>query len=224
VEATNGAQMRYDLVAFDFDGTLADTVPWFASMMDNVANKYNFRTVGPQERERLRDCDSREVVRALGIPLWKMPVVLRHLRDLMEQASPDVRLFDGIGRALHELRRAGVMLAVVSSNSVGNVRRVLGRDVAATIDFYECGVSMFGKSGTLERLLKLSRVDRRRMILIGDEIRDIDAAKSAGIHSGAVAWGYNRIGSLRKRQPDEVFLQVDDILSTLLRPSKSPRD
>jgi phosphoglycolate phosphatase len=51
--------------------------------------------------------------------------------------------------------------------------------------------------------------------LIGDEARDIDAARAAGIASGAVAWGYADIESLRSRQPTEVFMTFDEIANRL---------
>jgi phosphoglycolate phosphatase len=54
-----------------------------------------------------------------------------------------------------------------------------------------------------------------RFLLIGDEIRDIEAARKAGVHIGAVAWGYNHIDALRARCPHQVFLTVDDLARTL---------
>lgn len=209
--------MKYDLVAFDFDGTLADTIPWFESVMDGVAEKYHFRKVDERDKEFLRQCDSREILRYLGVPIWKMPQIASHIRTLMQEVVPNVGLFDGIGTALHQMSAAGAKLAVVSSNSLQNVRRVLGHDIAGLIDYYECGASIFGKPAKLRRLLKLTGVDCRRTILIGDELRDIDAARAANICAGAVAWGYNAVPALLARQPDEVFLNVPEIPLKLIR-------
>ena len=47
--------MPYALVIFDLDGTLADSFPWFTTVMNAVARKYGFREVGEDEVEALRN-------------------------------------------------------------------------------------------------------------------------------------------------------------------------
>ena len=78
---------------------------------------------------------------------------------------------------LRGLSERGVALAVVTSNAYGNVRGVLGVECAALIRYYECGTSLFGKRGRLRRVLKQSGAQPAEAIFIGDEIRDIEAAR-----------------------------------------------
>ena len=47
----------YGLVVFDFDGTLADSFPWFCGVLNEVAARYRFRQVGTEEIETLRGMD-----------------------------------------------------------------------------------------------------------------------------------------------------------------------
>jgi phosphoglycolate phosphatase len=54
------------------------------------------------------------------------------------------------------------------------------------------------------------------MIYIGDELRDIEAARRVGIAAGAVAWGYNSTEVLERAAPELLFRQVPDIASALL--------
>ena len=51
------------------------------------------------------------------------------------------------------------------------------------------------------------------MIAIGDEVRDAEAAASAGIDFGAVTWGYARPETLRKLAPALVFDTIEDIVA-----------
>ena len=51
-------ELRYRLVLFDFDGTLADTLPWFQSVFHVVGQKYGFRKLEEADYEMLRHCDS----------------------------------------------------------------------------------------------------------------------------------------------------------------------
>ena len=119
--------MKYDFAAFDFDGTLADTMPWFNSVLNTVAEKYGFRQIDATEREQLRHRDPMAILKYLGIPLWKLPAIMTHMRELMRDIDPSVHLFDGMVDVLATLKAAGLRLAVVSSNSIENVQRVLGR-------------------------------------------------------------------------------------------------
>lgn len=207
--------MKYDIAAFDFDGTLADTMPWFNSILNTVADKYGFRKIDAAERDQLRHRDATEILKFLGIPLWKLPAIMAHVRTLMQEIDPSVHMFDGIPDALARLKAAGVRLAVVSSNSLENVQRVLGPDTAVLFDDYECGTDLFGKAAKIDRLLKRHDTAPERFLLVGDEMRDIDAARKAGVRVGSVAWGYNHVDALRERGPDELIMQVADLPAVL---------
>jgi len=207
--------LKYDIAAFDFDGTLADTMPWFNSILNTVADKYGFRKIDAAEREQLRSRDASEILKFLNIPLWKLPAIMTHVRGLMQEIDPSVQLFEGIPQALARLKASGLRLAVVSSNSIENVQRVLGADTAALFDDYECGTDLFGKAAKIDRLLKQHGTAPERFLLVGDETRDIDAARKAGVRVGSVAWGYNHLDALRGRSPDELFLTVDDLPNEL---------
>lgn len=207
--------MKYDIAAFDFDGTLADTMPWFNSILNTVADKYGFRKIDAAERDQLRHRDAAEILKFLGIPLWKLPAIMAHVRTLMQEIDPSVHMFDGIPDALARLKAAGVRLAVVSSNSLENVQRVLGPDTSALFDDYECGTDLFGKAAKIDRLLKRHDTAPERFLLVGDEMRDIDAARKTGVRVCSVAWGYNHVDALRERGPDELIMQVADLPAVL---------
>ncbi|MGE8638859.1 MAG: HAD hydrolase-like protein, partial [Achromobacter sp.] len=82
-------------------------------------------------------------------------------------------------------------------------------------DDYECGTDLFGKAAKIDRLMRRHEVAPERFLLVGDEMRDIDAARKAGVQVGSVAWGYNHVDALRERGPDEIFLAVDDLPAIL---------
>ena len=50
---------------------------------------------------------------------------------------------------------------------------------------------------------------------MGDEIRDIEAARKAGVRVASVGWGYNHVDALRERQPDELLLTVAELPAVL---------
>jgi phosphoglycolate phosphatase len=207
--------MRYPLVIFDFDGTLADSFPWVLRAMDDVADRFKFRRVLPGELEELRYCDAREVMRRLGVPRWKLPMIARYVRTRMAADVDQISLFPGAGEMLDQLADAGLRLAVVSANGEPTIRTVLGPH-ARRISAISGGVSLFGKRGKLLRTCRLAGVEPRRALVIGDEIRDLNAAKAARMAFGAVTWGLTRPEALIAGKPDALFHQMADIPSHLL--------
>jgi phosphoglycolate phosphatase len=208
--------MPYRLVIFDFDGTLADTFPWFMRVVNSVADRFRFKRIEEHEVEHLRGCSAREIVKHLGVPAWKLPLIARHMRALAAGEVGSIRLFDGIAPMLHQLSAAGIRLAIVSSNDEGNVRRALGAELAPLVHDYACGASIFGKPAKFKRVLRRSGVSRDEAICIGDEIRDHEAATAAGLRFGAVAWGFTRGEALRELSPAALFEHPLDIAAALL--------
>lgn len=207
--------MRFHLALFDFDGTLADSMQWFLGIFDQVADRFGYRRLAPGDQERLRGLDTSAILRQLGIPKWKLPLIARHVRERAERDVDKIRLFPGADTMLAALRAGGVEIAVVSSNAEDNVRRVLG-PASAHVAHYACGASLFGKDAKIRAALRATRIDARTAIFVGDEARDLAAAKQAAVASGAVAWGYADPAFLRSLSPTLFFERMEEIAPALI--------
>jgi phosphoglycolate phosphatase len=207
--------MRHRLVLFDFDGTLADSLDWFLGIFDQVADRFGYRRLAPGDRDRLRGLETRAILRDLGVPTWKLPLIARHLRELAGRDIAKIRLFPGAAAMLAHLSASGLELAVVSSNAEENVRRVLG-SAAAHIGRFACGTSLFGKAAKVRAVLRETSADPVSALLIGDEARDIAAANAIGIGSAAVAWGYADPTFLRSLSPTLFFERMEEIAPALI--------
>lgn len=201
--------MRYDLIIFDLDGTLADSFAFFASVHNQLADRHGFRRIAAGEIEALRSRTPREIMRHVGLPRWKLPWVARSFVRLMRDAH--VPLFPGIDPVLEHLQQNGVALALVSSNASGNCRRILGDTHWKRLVHMECGASIFGKHRRIARVLRATAVDPARAIYVGDQVTDAGAARKAGVAFGAVAWGYATRVSLERVRPEHVFDRVEDL-------------
>ncbi|WP_404338392.1 HAD-IA family hydrolase [Sphingomonas sp. MMS12-HWE2-04] len=209
---TRGSDARIRLVIFDFDGTLSDSGDWFLSVVDQIARRFRFRTVQPDEVEMLRHRSSREVIDFLGISRWKLPLIARHTRKLVGLNAHRIALFPGTPDLLERLSGTGVRIALVTSNSESNARKILRPDLAARIDFYACGSSLFGKAPKFRKVLKKMGIPASEALAIGDETRDIDAAREVGMRAGSVLWGYASEAVLRALNPDALFRSPQEIL------------
>jgi phosphoglycolate phosphatase len=136
------------------------------------------------------------------------------MRGLFTDGLAAISLFPGAAGALAALQGAGVKLVLVSSNAEVNVRGVLG-DAAPLFDHYACGSSLWGKSGKFRAVLKSMKGDAASTIAIGDEIRDVEAAREVKLVAGSVTFGYNSRKALVGAKPDYLFDSYDDLVRTL---------
>ncbi|WP_299005194.1 HAD family hydrolase [uncultured Caulobacter sp.] len=203
---------RYDLVIFDFDGTLADSAAWMMRAVNPMARRYGFKTVTDEEIEMLRGRSTREVIRYLGVSPWKLPLIARAGKKLMAADAHTIPLFPETAKMLRALHGAGVKIAVVSSNSEQVIRRVLGPELSELISLYACGASLFGKARKFKQVTARG-VSRDKVICIGDETRDIEAARAVGLDCGAVGWGYAKPSILAEHRPTVSFNSMSEIIS-----------
>jgi phosphoglycolate phosphatase len=192
------------LLILDFDGTLADTWPWFRAILPDAMRHFGLAPITADEAEAMRGEAPRDLLRRLGIPAWRIPAIALHLRRAA-QAAPPPPLFPGIPALLHRLRAAGITLAIASSNSAAQIARGLGPELDALIAHRALEASLFGKAARFRRLLRESRTAPGAAFSVGDEARDIEAAREAGIRCGAVTWGYATAARLAAERPDAIF-------------------
>jgi phosphoglycolate phosphatase len=185
--------MNYRLAIFDFDGTLADSFPFFLSVFNTIADRHDFRRIDVEKAGQLRHYDTRQMMDHVGMPAWKLPAASRTFMAMMKESAGAIDLFDG------------VLVTVVSSNSGHNVRTVLGPELSALVARFECGMSIFGKASRIRAVLKRCGVAPGEAIYIGDQGTDAEASRKAGVDFGAVHWGYATIEALRAVGCDDEF-------------------
>ena len=142
------------LAIFDFDGTLADTFPWFVRVVDSVAEEFGLVRVGAAESQLLRSLHARDILARLKVPMWQVPRIASRMRQLKALEAHRLPLFPGVVDLLRELARRGVARAIASSDAESNVRLTLGPENAGLIDHYACGASLFGKTAKLRRVVQ----------------------------------------------------------------------
>lgn len=202
--------MRYPLVIFDFDGTLADSFPFFVQAQHALAQRHGFTAIAEDRVDALRRLGTRELLRELGFPTWKVPIVAADFVRMMRGAPP-VPLFPGIADVLRSLREGGARLAILTSNSVENVRRVLDAELMDAIERIDGGAHVLGKHRRIARMLKQAKAEASQAIYIGDQVSDGEAARRVGVAFGAVGWGYSHADTLRAMGAEEFFETVPEL-------------
>jgi phosphoglycolate phosphatase len=184
---------------FDFDGTLADS---FELAVDIAYSLIDLPPITPAEVERLRRMPMVKAVREMGIPLRHVPRLVLAGRQAMAERIDELKPFPGIAEALQALHQADYHMLIMSSNSEQNVRAFLrNNNLEQYFEGVYGGVGLFNKSAALKKTLRRNGLRAEDCYYIGDEARDVTAAKKVHIRPVAVTWGYQAAETLAEHQP-----------------------
>jgi phosphoglycolate phosphatase len=203
------------LIIFDFDGTLVDTLEIMVKIVNRLAPEFGYQPLDVDRVSNLKYLTPWEVIKLLQVSLWKLPFILRRVKQEFKTEVGNVRLFPGILELLQSLRSNNYRLGIVSSNAEGNIRSLLRLYGIEHLFEFVITASTFGKGRAIAKVMRQDGLDRSDVIYIGDEIRDIQAAKSIGIRVVAVSWGFNEPTTLIHQQPDLLITKPQALLKAL---------
>lgn len=152
----------------------------------------------------------------MGISIFKLPIVARKIRFEMNKEIVNLKTVVDLKDTLVHLKENGCTLGILTTNSRENVTEFLKKNDLELFDFVYSGRAVFGKSRLLKKLMKEKKIPHEDPIYVGDEIRDVEAAKKAGIKVIGVAWGYNTKNALSKSNPDHIVEKPEELKSIIL--------
>ncbi|MGL5081768.1 MAG: HAD-IA family hydrolase [Microcoleaceae cyanobacterium] len=204
------------IIIFDFDGTLADTLDVLVGITNRLSQEFGYPPTKPEEVVQLQHLSTRQIVQRSGISWIKLPLLIRRVRLELKKDIQLVNLFPHTKEVLLELKNQGHLLYILTSNTTENVSQVLQNHQILNLftEIYS-GSNLFGKSRMIRRLLKREKLRREQAIYIGDETRDIIAAKQAQITVIAVRWGFNSPEVLRQYNPDAIAQSPQELLQII---------
>ena len=205
------------LIIFDFDGTLADTLGALLRISNRLAPEFGYPQIGDEQFASLKYLSSWEIIKLSKVALWKLPFLIKRVKEEFPKEVRNVRLFPGVIELLNTLKMQGYRLGIVSSNAEQNIRSLLGQNQIEHLFDFVTTASTFGKGKAIGKLLKQYKCPKSDAIYIGDEIRDIQAARSIEIRVVAVGWGFNAPTALIDRQPDLLITKPLALINALAR-------
>lgn len=201
-------------LVFDFDGTIADTLPRLLVIGNRLSAEFGYRQLPDDAIELFRGKRTKEALEQLRVPMARLPAIALRIRRELQKEIHLLKPIDSVKEVLRELA-PHYRLGIVTSNSSPNVNRFLEANEMLFFDFVHSSSSVFGKSRVLRSVLRARRLKKEETVYVGDETRDVDAAQKSGIDMIAVAWGANSADVLASLQPRFLIHHPHELLRIL---------
>ena len=209
-------ERRYRLIAFDWDGTLADSTSIIASALQSAC-----RDVGEPVPD---DVAARYVIGlglaqalahvAPGLALERHPEISARYRHHYLARDPHIPLFEGAASLIEELHDAGYMLAVATGKTrVGLDRSLAAHALRERFHATRCGDEGHPKPHPDMLLHLMSRLDVQpdRTLMIGDTTHDLELARAAGADAIGVAYGAHQVERLAQAHPLAIVHSIGEL-------------
>jgi len=206
---------KYQYIIFDFDGTIIDSYDTMIKIFNQMARDLSIEPLSKQELAHFRDMEPREVLKALGIPLIKLPSYLFNLRKEYIKQISTLHCIPGIEEILRTLS-ANYHFSIITSNDKEAVSEFLKRHkIRELFNPIYSAKNIFRKHSVIKKLMKERQLTPMTTIYIGDEVRDIEASKKAGIDIISVSWGLNSRKILAKHNPTYIIDKPEELTTIL---------
>lgn len=206
--------MRYRLVIWDFDGTLADTLSLALDVYNGIAKEKGFRLI--TNPMAVRDMSMSEFLSSHGIAARRVPLTFSRFLAEVRRQSATLPLHEGITEVVRKIQALGVRQGIVSSNSTQNITDCIETHGLLRCFSFVTGTSrIFGKERRIRKAIRDAGVDANQVLYVGDEIRDIEAGRAAHVEVAAVTWGLNSMQALSKNNPRWLIESPAQLLATL---------
>src|SRR6185503_1458365 len=213
--------MSSKAVLFDFDGTLADTASDLSRALNHLRKARGLPDLPLAALRPHASSGARGLIGAgLGIlpehPEFK-PLREAFLNHYAEEICVDTRLFPGMQELLAALEARGLRWGIVTNKSTKLTRMVvkaLGLEArAACVVCGDTTPHLKPNPASLLYAAKELALAPQACMYLGDDLRDVQAARSAGMSAVAVEWGYG--AGLAGWQADAVIAKPMDLLGHL---------
>lgn len=204
----------FKIIAFDLDGTLADTIPMCMKAFRESVSPYTGHKLSEEEILHTFGLNETGMVKAVAGPNWE--AALEDFYMQYEALHKEVtRTFPGISDLLLFLKERKYVLALITGKGAKCCAISLKQlGLSETFDDVLCGSEQApNKTENMEYLLQKYAVAREEFCYIGDTAQDIFACRNAGVTCFSAAWQKSADAALLEQEnPGHVFYRVKDLL------------
>ena len=212
---------RYDLIAFDWDGTLFDSTALITRCIQAAVRDVGGTVPSDSEASYVIGMGLMQALAhaAPDVPPDRYPALGQRYRHYYSQHQNDITLFDGVLDMLAVLRTRQHLLAVATGKSRAGLDEALTAvALRGLFDGSRTADETAGKPHPrmLHELMREFGVPPERTLMVGDTTHDLQMARNAGCASVAVSYGAHTPDAFAALQPRFVAHSVPDLCNWLL--------
>lgn len=205
------------VVIFDFDGTIANTFPIAVGIVNRLSESFGYEKISEDEIEMMRNMKIGDLRGFLKLSWMQVPIFLMRVRqEIFNQVSLLKPVF-GVEDLIAELDKKNVTMGMITSNREEVVSMFVEKYFAEKFAFVHTGTSIFGKHKVLSDVLTHYHLTKDEVLYVGDELRDIEAAKKTGVKIVSVTWGFQARELLERAHPDYIVEDVRNLRELLFK-------
>ena len=212
---------QFDLIVWDWDGTIADSTGMITQALIKAAAEAGLPALSEERARSIIGLGLRESIEVLfgDIPNFQAQALITNYNQHYYAAENTILLFSGIAETIAGIARKSCKQAVATGKGRRGLNAALQQSGLAkyfggtkTVD--EC----FSKPHPqmLDELMDELVVMPERTLMIGDSQYDMQMGKNAGVITAAVTYGSQTATHLQQYSPNHMFHDVTTLSAWLL--------
>lgn len=212
---------RFDLIIFDWDGTLIDSIDWIVHCLQTAAKQCGYETPEPQAAKDVIGLSIRNACSTL-FPTADQETVTRltssYQQTYLSRQLSRNDLFPGVYDMLVELKQSGYQLAVATGKTRAGLQQALNAtDTEDLFCITRCSDETASKPDPrmLHEIMQHTQAVPDRTLMVGDSTHDLQMAINAQISAIAVSCGAHPEDLLQQYGPLVCLQQPTELLNII---------
>jgi phosphoglycolate phosphatase len=212
---------RFDLIIFDWDGTLVDSIDWIVHCIQNAAINHNCPIPAAQAAKDIIGLSIENAINTLFPSIdsqTQQKLVNDYSQTFFSKQISRNDLFPGVYEMLQQFKQDGYRLAVATGKkSSGLAQAIEGTGVADLFCTTRCSDQTASKPHPLmiDEIVAELGVSKQRTLMVGDSIHDLQMALNAQVASIGVSCGAHSELVLQQYQPLRCLSYPTDLMDIL---------
>lgn len=211
-----------DIIIFDYDGVIADSLDFVIAIYNDLAPKYDLEKI--KDKKEFTEFFNGNFFKGLdeaGIDPEVSEKFLKDMTDQLAEHTEKTPFFKGIKEVLEELSEKYELLIITSNLSRVVQKNLDQKGVAESIE------KVIGADKEKSKTKKIKKVKEANpeasIYYVGDTTGDIYEGREAGAVTVAVTWGFHGRERLKSSSPDHLADTLEELTAIFL-PEKGAVD
>lgn len=212
---------KFDLIIFDWDGTLVDSIDWIVRCLQVAAHSTGCKVPGVLAIKSIIGLSIQKAVETIFPGIEddiREQLIACYSQEFFSKQITEEDLFLGVKEMLLEFKLSGYQLAVATGKSQASLNKAIqGTGLKDFFHITRCADQTASKPNPymLEEIIEKMGVRKERVLMVGDSVHDLQMAKNAGISAVAVSCGANSRIQLQEYKPLLNLQRTTELLKVL---------